>query len=138
MNPISDANAEASGVASPAPVQGAQRLDLDCDGVTLHFVTRDPQVCAVLDMLLQVADTDATILITGESGTGKEFIARQLHRLSARAHAPLVSVNCGAIAETLQESEFFGHVRGAFTGATERRVGKFEAADGGTIFLDEI
>jgi DNA-binding NtrC family response regulator len=95
-------------------------------------------VHAVLALVLQVADTDATILITGESGTGKELIARALHAYSSRHAAAFLAVNCGAIADTLQESELFGHARGAFTGATEPKVGKFAAADGGTIFLDEI
>jgi DNA-binding NtrC family response regulator len=148
MKPSLDASgaeasgAEASGqtpsVAAGPTSASSKRLDLAADGFILHFVTRDPRVCGLLDMVRQVADTDATILITGESGTGKEFIARQLHSLSSRAPAPLVSVNCGAIAESLQESEFFGHTRGAFTGASERKLGKFEAAHGGTLFLDEI
>ena len=89
-------------------------------------------------MAEKVADTSATVLITGESGTGKELIAELIRERSGRRGQPFVAVNCGAIPESLQESEFFGHVRGAFTGAVERKVGKFERADGGTIFLDEI
>ena len=86
----------------------------------------------------QVAERDTTILITGESGTGKELIARQLHMLSPRKNAPFVAINCAAIPETLIESELFGHEKGAFTHAVERRLGHFEQADGGTLFLDEI
>ena len=86
----------------------------------------------------QVAEKDTTVLITGESGTGKELIARQVHELSRRRGAPFVPINCAAIPETLIESELFGHEKGAFTHAVERRTGYFELADGGTIFLDEI
>ncbi|MFM8438114.1 MAG: sigma-54 interaction domain-containing protein, partial [Candidatus Kapaibacterium sp.] len=88
--------------------------------------------------LAQVAPTDLTVLITGETGTGKEVFAHALHGLSDRKKSPFVSVNCGAIPETLLESELFGHEKGAFTGATEQRKGFFEVADRGTIFLDEI
>jgi formate hydrogenlyase transcriptional activator len=92
----------------------------------------------VLDTVEQVANTDATVLITGETGTGKELIARAIHRRSPRARGPLVKVNCAAIPPTLLASELFGHERGAFSGAVERRKGRFEQAHGGTLFLDEI
>jgi transcriptional regulator with PAS, ATPase and Fis domain len=92
----------------------------------------------VLALLSQVADTRCTVLITGESGTGKELAARSLHAGSSRASKPFVAVNSAAIPPTLVESELFGHVKGAFTGATSSRAGRFAQADGGTIFLDEI
>jgi DNA-binding NtrC family response regulator len=90
------------------------------------------------DFIARAALTSATALISGESGTGKELVARAIHYRSARASAPFVPVNCGAIPEELLESELFGHIKGAFTGATETRAGFFQTADGGTIFLDEI
>ncbi|MEA1946549.1 MAG: sigma-54 dependent transcriptional regulator [Thermodesulfobacteriota bacterium] len=92
----------------------------------------------IYDLIEKVADTDGTILITGASGTGKELIARAIHYTSNRSDKPLVVVSCGAIPEALLESELFGHERGAFTGAFKRRIGRFEMANGGTIFLDEI
>ena len=101
-------------------------------------IGRSAAMKKVLDMAETVAPTDATVLITGESGTGKEVIARAIHAASPRRHNPLVTIHCGALTETLLESELFGHEKGAFTGAQFRKKGKFEAADGGTIFLDEI
>jgi transcriptional regulator with GAF, ATPase, and Fis domain len=92
----------------------------------------------VLQQIEQVAETDATVLIMGESGTGKELIARAIHNISNRRRKPLVKVNCAALPANLIESELFGHERGAFTGAMERKIGRFELAEGGTIFLDEI
>src|SRR5205085_5979436 len=92
----------------------------------------------VLRLAQKVAPAKTTVLITGESGTGKELVARALHELSPRAERPFVAVNCAAIPETLLESEIFGHEKGAFTGALERRQGCFELAHDGTIFLDEI
>jgi DNA-binding NtrC family response regulator len=93
---------------------------------------------AVIDKMKLVAPSRATILIEGESGTGKELIAQAIHQASPRARGPFVAVHCAALSENLLESELFGHERGSFTGATERRVGRFESADGGTLFLDEI
>jgi formate hydrogenlyase transcriptional activator len=97
-----------------------------------------PALLSVLSKVEQVAPTDSTVLIYGETGTGKELIAHAIHDRSARKSRPLVKVNCSAISAGLVESELFGHVKGAFTGALERHIGRFELADGGTIFLDEI
>jgi formate hydrogenlyase transcriptional activator len=103
-----------------------------------EIVGNSPALLEVLRKVEQVAPTDSTVLISGETGTGKELIARAIHDLSARKDRPLVKVDCSAISAGLVESELFGHVKGAFTGALERHIGRFELADGGTIFLDEI
>lgn len=108
------------------------RLRLD------NVVGSDPRMQAIFKTVQAVADTRTTVLITGESGTGKTLLARALHQLSDRRGGPFVEVNCGALPESLLESELFGHVKGSFTGAVRDKVGKFEAAGGGTIFLDEI
>lgn len=97
-----------------------------------------PAMQEVFRITRQVAPTNATVLLTGETGTGKELIAKAIHELSPRASGPFIRVNCGALSETLLESELFGHAKGAFTSAHENRTGRFEAAHGGTIFLDEI
>lgn len=102
------------------------------------IVGRDPKLLRVLELIGRVASTDASVLITGPSGTGKELVAEAIHRNSRRRGGPFVKVNLGGISSTLFESEMFGHVRGAFTDARENRKGRFEVADGGTIFLDEI
>jgi transcriptional regulator with PAS, ATPase and Fis domain len=102
------------------------------------LIGSSPAMLEVFERVRKVAPTDVSVLITGETGTGKELVARELHRRSSRARGPFVAINCGAIPETLMESELFGHVRGAFTGAVATQVGKFQAASGGTLFLDEI
>jgi DNA-binding NtrC family response regulator len=102
------------------------------------MLSEDPAMKAIFDMVEAVARSDSRVLILGETGTGKQLIAQAIHESSARRHEPLVEVNCAAIPENLLESELFGHERGAFTGATERRTGRFEEAGGGTLFLDEI
>ena len=107
-------------------------------GETHAMVVRDPVMLAAVRRAEQVAPSEASVLITGESGTGKEVLAQHIHRRSRRAAGPFVALNCAAIPENLLESEMFGHERGAFSGAVARRTGKFEAADGGTLLLDEI
>lgn len=107
-------------------------------GESHALIARDPVMLATLKRAEQVAGAEASVLITGESGTGKEVLARHIHRRSRRAGGPFVALNCAAIPENLLESEMFGHERGAFSGAAARRLGKFEAADGGTLLLDEI
>ncbi len=103
-----------------------------------EFLTQDPAMLSLLQMVAKIAPTEVTALIQGESGTGKEVIARKIHETSRRASSPLVSINCGAIQETLLLSELFGHEKGAFTGAVNQKKGLVELADEGTLFLDEI
>jgi DNA-binding NtrC family response regulator len=103
-----------------------------------NFVGQDYKVQKIFEIIEAIADTKTTVMITGESGTGKTLIARAIHYNSSRRNGPLVEVSCGALPETLLESELFGHVEGSFTGATADKIGKFELAHGGTIFLDEI
>ena len=102
------------------------------------LVGESSQMMQIYGLMKKVADTDSTVLIQGETGTGKGLVARAIHRNSNRRQRPFVAINCGAIPENLLESELFGHARGAFTGATSAKPGKFELANGGTIFLDEI
>jgi len=103
-----------------------------------NIITRDPNYKKVLQQVDQVSETDATVLILGETGTGKELLANAVHTLSERSNLPMVKINCGALPENLIESELFGHEKGSFTGAHKQKIGKFERADKGTIFLDEI
>jgi transcriptional regulator with GAF, ATPase, and Fis domain len=102
------------------------------------LIGRSPRMRSIFDLIEKVADCDSTVLINGETGTGKGMVARAIHKRSKRSAKPFIAINCGAIPENLLESELFGHVKGAFTGATASKPGKFEIADGGTVFLDEI
>ena len=147
-------------VPAPAPAPGRGRRASDYEAITpiaqtLNWVTEalgnmeaqalfpdviapSPAMRSVLGLVLKIAPTDSTVLILGESGTGKELIARNIHSHSRRAGKPFVAINCAGIPEGLLESELFGHEKGSFTGAYVRKIGKLEAADGGTVFLDEI
>jgi DNA-binding NtrC family response regulator len=115
-----------------------QQLSADMNQPFSEFIGSSPAMHKVYDNILKVADTDANVLILGENGTGKELVARSLHRNSARAQEVFISVDMGAISESLFEGELFGHVKGAFTDAGSDRAGRFEVASGGTLFLDEI
>ena len=115
------------------------REQLGEKGVTTdQIIYKSQQMSALINMAGRVAASRATVLLQGESGTGKELLARLIHNLSPRSARRIIAVNCGALHENLLESELFGHEKGAFTGATARRIGRFEEADGGTLFLDEI
>ena len=115
------------------------RQELGAKGITTDkLIYRSPKMETLVNMAGRVANSRATVLIQGESGTGKELLARLIHHLSPRSGKPIVAVNCGALPESLLESELFGHEKGSFTGAATRRIGRFEESDGGTLFLDEI
>ena len=117
-----------------------QKYESENDGIDLktNIIGSSKPMAELLEMISYVAPTEATVLIAGESGTGKELVAESLHKNSARSEGPFIKVNCAALAESLLESELFGHEKGAFTGADRERDGKFVQADGGTLFLDEI
>src|SRR5262249_1092976 len=116
----------------------ALRDEVDRTSMFEEIVGSSDALKIVLSRIAKVGPTDSTVLIAGETGTGKELIARAIHKRSQRAGRGFVSVNCAALAPSLISSELFGHERGAFTGATQRRLGRFELADGGTIFVDEV
>jgi len=113
-----------------------QELKIKDDRNTLVYESES--MIRIMDMIARVAPTDSTVLITGESGTGKGLVARKIHQLSQRARRPFITVDCGTLVETLFESELFGHVKGSFTGADANKIGKFELAQNGTLFFDEI
>jgi transcriptional regulator with GAF, ATPase, and Fis domain len=114
------------------------RDEVDRASMFEEIVGSSETLMAVLSRVAKVAPTDSTVLISGETGTGKELIARAVHKRSHRSGCAFISVNCAALAPGLVSSELFGHEKGSFTGATQRRLGRFELADGGTIFLDEV
>jgi two-component system response regulator HydG len=126
---------------------GKRRLDLENLYLRQELKTKDERnvlvyesesMRRIMDMITRVAPTDSTVLITGESGTGKGLVARKIHQLSQRSRRPFITVDCGTLVETLFESELFGHVKGSFTGADANKIGKFELAQNGTLFFDEI
>ena len=126
---------------------GKRRLDLENLYLRQELKTKDERnvlvyesesMIRIMDMIARVAPTDSTVLITGESGTGKGLVARKIHQLSQRSRRPFITVDCGTLVETLFESELFGHVKGSFTGADANKIGKFELAQNGTLFFDEI
>ncbi|HEY5953274.1 MAG TPA: sigma-54 dependent transcriptional regulator, partial [Terrimicrobiaceae bacterium] len=119
-------------------ISGSHSEELETKNDSTDAVGESRAFKAILHRIQLVAPTDSTVLILGETGTGKELVAREIHKRSRRADKPLIRVNCASIPKDLYESEFFGHVKGAFTGAFKDRVGRFEAASGGTLFLDEI
>src|SRR5574344_675800 len=130
---LSEHSRQPATAAEPEPVPPAGN-----DNADIGIIGSHPAMQTLFGKIRKVAPADANVLIHGESGTGKELVARALHNLSHRASAPMISVNCAAIPESLIESELFGHEKGAFTGADKARAGLVEAADGGTLFLDEI
>jgi len=124
---------QATGIAETTPLRFAAEKKLPA-----NIIAQSPLTAALFQQVSLIAPSETRVFITGESGTGKEVVADVIHAWSARANGPLIKVNCAAIPETLLESELFGHEKGSFTGATTQRIGRFEEADGGTIFLDEI
>jgi len=133
---LAAASTEEAGLLTPQPNARRQSRDMHADFGPI--AGRSGSMEALYKKVDQIAGRDTTILVTGESGTGKELVAREIHKRSLRRDGPFVAINCSAIPETLIESELFGHEKGAFTHAVERRLGQFELADGGTLFLDEI
>lgn len=125
-------------ILSVKKVIGNVEKNEDKNSLQNYFLSKSPKMNKVLSLIRQVADTNTTIMVNGETGTGKELAAQAIHDLSSRKDKPFIKVNCAAIPETLLESELFGYEKGAFTGANISKPGRFELADGGTIFLDEI
>ena len=134
LSPIRDASGEIAYFIEKIDPLPVPRTDEHARGL----IGRAPSFIAMMDMVARVAPSDAAVLLQGESGTGKELVANAIHQMSQRAEKPFVAVDCSGLAETLFESELFGHERGAFTGAVTRKIGLIEAASGGTLFLDEV
>ena len=134
LSPIRDASGEIAYFIEKIDPLPVPRTDEHARGL----IGRSPTFMAMMDMVARVAPSEAAVLLHGESGTGKELVANSIHQLSRRAEKPFVAVDCSGLAETLFESELFGHERGAFTGAVVRKIGLVEAASGGTLFLDEV
>jgi transcriptional regulator with PAS, ATPase and Fis domain len=134
LNPVRDASGEIRFFVERMQSLPTARASQSAEGL----IGRSPTFRAMLELVSRVAPTDTSVLLLGETGTGKEMVARLIHESSARASAPFVAVDCSGLTETLFESELFGHEKGAFTGATQRKLGLIEAASGGTLFLDEV
>ncbi len=134
LSPLRDASGEIAYFIEKIDPLPVARTDEHARGL----IGRSPAFLAMMDMVARVAPSDAAVLLQGESGTGKELVANAIHQLSRRVEKPFVAVDCSGLAETLFESELFGHERGAFTGAVTRKLGLIEAASGGTLFLDEV
>lgn len=134
LSPIRDASGEIAYFIEKIDPLPVPRTDEHARGL----IGRSPSFIAMMDMVARVAPSDAAVLLQGESGTGKELVASAIHQMSRRSDKPFVAVDCSGLAETLFESELFGHERGAFTGAVTRKIGLIEAASGGTLFLDEV
>jgi DNA-binding NtrC family response regulator len=135
---VTQARAASAGDTPAAPVEGARDVDTWIRSSAPDVVGESPVFRSALEQALQVAQYDVSVVVHGETGTGKEIIAQLIHNASPRAGKPFVAVNCAAVATNLAESELFGHEKGAFTGAERARLGQFRAADGGTVFLDEV
>ena len=134
LNPVRDASGEIRFFVERMQSLPTARATTSAEGL----IGRAPRFRAMLQLVSRVAGTDTSVLLLGETGTGKEMVARMIHESSTRAAAPFVAVDCSGLTETLFESELFGHEKGAFTGATQRKIGLVEAASGGTLFLDEV
>lgn len=135
LNNLTEKESLASGLARVRVENETLRRQLEMDS---EIVGESPEICQLRETIARIAPTDATVLISGESGVGKELVARAIHFRSDRSERPFNTMNCAALSESLLESELFGHEKGSFTGATERKVGKFEQAHRGTLFLDEV
>ncbi len=138
--PLVDAGGEVSGIVETLAVRGGHAFDKDASNIfgLGDLVGNSPQIQKIFSMVPSIAQTDSSLLITGETGTGKDMLAEEIHNASDRSKGPFIKVNCGALPDTLLESELFGHNKGAFTGADHNKPGRFRMAHGGTLFLTEI